>query len=821
MSTLKQLFGNIGRLFFFLFMCAIFATIAVFAVIHHYSQELPSSEKLATYQPKTMTRLYDSKGGLLSEYAEEKRVFTPIERIPDVVKQAFIAAEDQNFYHHEGIDYMGIVRAALQNLKVKVTGQGNVSGASTIPQQVVKNLLLTKEKTFERKIKEAILAVRISKALSKDRILELYLNEIFLGNHAYGVGAAAQIYFGKTIEQLDAADAALLAAMPKAPSAFNPYRNYKRAKIRRDWVLERMEEEDFINSDKLEKLLKTEIAIVPIVRQAQVTDYFSEEVRRILIKKLGEEQLYGGGLFVRTTLDPKLQKYAEKALYNGIRNYDREHGWRGPIAKIATHDLDIWRETLSEIKEPDALGKWKMAVVLGINADSAEIGLVDGTKAQLAFANMQWAKKHIKDQRWGASPRTPRDVVTVGDVIAVSKQGSVKEKNIHYALEQIPDVNGALMVMDPETGRVLAMVGGYPYGDSHFNRATQAKRQPGSAFKPFVYLTAMENGFNPSNVIIDGPIAIDTGVGGGGIWRPKNYSNDYLGALSLRKGLAKSRNNMTILLTLMLGIDKVQEVSKRLGIYDDPMPYYPMALGAQETTLAKLTAAYSSLDNSGKKVTPQFIDRVQNNLGETIFRNEESVCIGCDSDSDEQLPVVETKSEQIIDPVVAYQVTSMLEAVVQSGTAMRAKSLGKPLAGKTGTTNESFDTWFMGYSPDLVVGTYIGFDQPRTLGAKSTGSSVALPVFIEFMSKALANTPAKPFKVPSGVKYTKIDISTGGAPNELSLPQNIQYEVVNPNAKPLKYSEGYKNYVGGGKTTLDSADDAKSLEDDSFFGGIY
>jgi penicillin-binding protein 1A len=375
--------------------------------------------------------------------------------------------------------------------------------------------------------------------------------------------------------------------------------------------------------------------------------------------------------------------------------------------------------------------------------------------------------------------------------------------------------------MDPATGRVLAMVGGYPYGDSHFNRATQAKRQPGSSFKPFVYVTAMENGFNPSSVIVDGPIAIDTGVGGGGVWRPKNYSNDYLGALSLRKGLAKSRNNMTILLTLMLGIDKVQEVAKRLGIYDEPMPYYPMALGAQETTLAKLTSAYSSLDNAGKKVTPHFIDRVQNNLGETIFRNEEAVCIGCGSDSDEQLPTVETKNEQLIDPVVAYQVTSMLEGVVQSGTAVRAKSLGKPLAGKTGTTNDSFDTWFMGFSPDLVVGTYIGFDQPRTLGAKATGSSVALPVFIEFMGKALANTPAKPFKVPSGLAYSKIDISTGRAPNELSLPQNIQYEVVNPSAKPLAYSDGYKNYVGQGKTTLDSADDAKSLEDDSFFGGIY
>lgn len=804
-----------------MFMMAIFGIIAGFVLINHYSQDLPSSEKLATYQPKTMTRLYDAKGGLLSEYAEEKRVLTPIDRIPDIVKQAFISAEDQNFYEHEGIDYMGILRAALQNAKTKITGQGGVSGASTIPQQVVKNLLLTNEKTFERKIKEAILAIRISKALPKDRILELYLNEIYLGNHSYGVGAAAQIYFGKNVEDLNAGEAALLAAMPKAPSTFNPYRNYDRAKIRRDWVLTRMEDEGYLDDEQYEALIATEIPLVPVERTARVNDFFSEEVRRILLKQMGEEQLYGGGLFVRTTVDPTLQKLAEKSLYNGIRNYDREHGWRGAIGKIA--DMDIWRESLSEMKEPQALGLWKMAAVLSVGANSVEIGFVDGTKAQLPFETMKWAKKNLKDQRWGGTPRSPKEVVSVGDVIAVSE--NIKEGETDgvksYALEQIPNVNGAIMAMDPATGRVLAMVGGYPYGDSHFNRATQAKRQPGSVFKPFVYVTAMENGFNPSSVIEDGPIAIPTGAGGGGVWQPKNYSGDYLGMLTLRKGLAKSRNNMTILLALMLGIEKVQNVVKRIGIYDKPIPYYPMVLGAQETTLAKMVAAYSTLANSGKKVNPHFIDRVQNNLGETVFRNNDSVCVGCETDSYDKIPTIINSTEQVVDPIVAYQVTSMLEGVVQEGTAMRAKSIGKPLAGKTGTTNESFDTWFIGFSPDLVVGTYIGFDQPRTLGAKATGSSVALPVFIEFMTAALADTPAKPFRAPKGVSWGKIDVTTGRVPNEFSLPQNIRYEIINPNLSTIQYSDQYREYNAIGRTTIDSTEDPSDFQDDSFFGGIY
>lgn len=825
-SIARSFLNNLGRLFFFAFMMAIFAAFALFAAVTHYSKDLPSTEKLADYQPKTMTRLYDAKGNLLSEYASERRIFTPIERIPTRIKNAFIAAEDQNFYTHSGVDYISIVRASIRNLAAKATGRGSVSGASTITQQVVKNLLLTNEKTISRKIKEAILATRLTKAMSKDRILEIYLNEIFLGNQAYGVGAAANNYFGKNIEDLSVEEAALLAAMPKAPSRFNPYKNYKRAKERRDWVIERMYEESFISVDEMKKAQQNKISLVPVEREAEAKDFFSEEVRRILVKKLGAEKVYGGGLFVRTTVDPALQEFAEQAMFEGMRAYDHKHGWRGPIAQIG--DLDIWREALSEIAAPEGLGRWQLAVVLSVRADKAEIGLLDGDKSFVPFSTMKWASKVLPDQRYGASPNSAKQVVSVGDVIAVSAVLNEKADKIeHYALEQIPNVNGAFMAMDPQSGRVLAMVGGYPYGGSHFNRATQALRQPGSAFKPFVYLTALENGFSPSSVIEDGPLAINMGAGTG-IWRPKNYSNDFLGFITLRKGLEKSRNNMTILLTLMLGINKVQDVAKRLGIYADPIPYYPMALGAQETTLEKMMTAYSTLANSGKKVLPRYIDKVQNNFGETIYRNDLGECLGCDADSETTIPTIESKTEQVVDPVIAFQVTSMLEGVVQRGTAVRAKSLGKPIAGKTGTTNESFDTWFIGYSPDIVAGAYIGFDKPRTLGAKETGASVTLPIFIKFMEKALADTPAKPFKVPEGVAYTAVDTTTGKTPTEASLPQNIQYEIVNPNAKPIEYSTEYKRQFGYGETygaapfsPEDEGVKKENIDSGGFFEGVY
>lgn len=787
MRTVTKLLSRFGKFFFFSFMMGIFGLIVVVGIVIYYSAGLPSSAELENYTPKTMTRLYDNEGHLLAEYAEQKRVYVSSNSIPEVVKNAFISAEDKNFYNNNGIDIFGIARAAINNIKTKITGSGSISGASTITQQVVKNLLLTNERSLERKVKEAILAVRISGNLSKDKILEIYLNEIFLGKRSYGVGAAAQTYFGKSVQDLNIEEAALLAAMPKAPSKFSPDRNYDRAKQRRDWVLGRMADDGYITESLAEEAQKREIALVEDESSEDdiVTNYFAEDVRRKLVAEFGKERLYGGGLAVRTTLDPKLQRMAEKALYDGIIKYDREHGWRGAISEI--EDLKNWQTELENIPKVEGIGEWDLAVVLAATSKRADIGLADGSKSYIDYSGVKWARLNLRNQRFGGQPASVRNVLSKGDVIAVSKKGK------SYVLEQVPNVNGAITVMDPQTGRVLAMVGGYTFGSSHFNRATQAKRQPGSAFKPFVYLAALENGFTPATLIEDGPIEISSSASD--IWMPKNYSGDFLGDTSLRKGLEKSRNNMTILIALMLGIEKVQEVAKRMGIYKNPLPYYSMTLGSQETTLMKLSAAYATLANGGKKVEPKMIDRVQDNKGKTIYKSDKRKCTGCTGRIDiNQIPTITDPSKQVIDPVVAYQLTSMLEGVVQRGTAVRARKIGKPLAGKTGTTNDNFDTWFMGYSPDYVVGTYIGFDIPRTLGARATGSSVALPVFINFMEQALAEIPAKPFKAPEGVILSKVDVTTGYEPDDYSQPENVIFEIFNPNISDIIYSDEYLDY---------------------------
>lgn len=599
--------------------------------------------------------------------------------------------------------------------------------------------------------------------------------------------------------------------MPKAPSRFSPDRNYDRALERRNWVIGRMYEDGYITKAEAEAAINTKIELVEQEDREIVTNHFAEEVRRKLLEQFGEDKLYGGGLAVRTTLEPRLQKIAEDALFNGLISYDRDYGWRGPISKL--ENIKNWKAELSNIEEPEGLGPWKLAVVLESGAKSAEIGLVDGKKGTIFYDDMKWAKRNLKNQRYGGTPRTVSEVLKVGDIVPV-KDISKEEKDRRYSLEQIPDVNGAITVMDPNSGRVLAMVGGYTYGDSHFNRATQAKRQPGSAFKPFVYAAALENGFSPATIIEDGPIEIQQTQDK--VWMPKNYSGDFLGFVSLRTGLEKSRNNMTILLALMIGIEKVQEIAKRTGIMENPLPYYSTALGAQETTLMKLTAAYAMIANGGKEVAPKIVDRVQDNKGETIYREDQRVCVGCIGKiSKAQIPVIQDTSRQIIDPVVAYQLTTMLEGVVQRGTAVRAKVIEKPLAGKTGTTNENYDTWFVGFSPELVVGTYIGFDNPRTLGKSATGSSVALPVFIDFMKTALADVPAKPFKAPNGVIMSKIDVTTGMPPSEYSFPENVMYEVFNPNANEIVFSEEYKQYQ------YDRNEASKDIYIDDYTGGVY
>lgn len=796
-NSRQQMTLLISRVLFWFFLIICFAAVGVFAIFAFYSKDLPSTRDLQNYYPKTTTRLYDANGGLLTEFASERRVFVPISFIPDTVKQAFISAEDQNFYKHSGVDIFSILRAMGRNTVTKVTGHGGISGGSTITQQVVKNLLLTKERSLTRKVKEAILAIRVTQSMSKDKILEIYLNEIFLGNRSYGVVAASFNYFNKSIDELTLEEAAFLAAMPKAPSNFDPRKNYERAMERRNYVLERMRSDGFITQEQEETAAAKPINLGEAKESEIVSSSFAEEVRRFLVEKYGEEQAYGGGLTVRTTLDPKMQKFAEKALFEGLTAYDRNHGWRGPFQKIK--DLELWKEELVAIKDPEHIGPWKLSVVLSVSDKSAQVGMKDGNTVTIPFEGLKWARKWYSGGRFGPPVSSAREVLKPGDVVAVSVKKDEKGNN-KYALEQVPDVNGGIVVMDPSSGRVLAMVGGYPYGKSDFNRATQAKRQPGSAFKPIVYLAALENGFLPSTVVNDGPIEIPQGPGLP-MWTPKNYGGDFKGPIPLRKALALSRNNVTVLMALMMGIDKVQEMAKRLGVIDNPAPYYSMVLGAGETTLLKLTTAYAVIDNNGKQVKPILIDRIQDRAGRTIFKGDTRECIGCSgSNIASSLPKITDNSKQLVDPATTYQLITMMQGVIQFGTATRAKVLNRPLAGKTGTTNDSYDTWFLGFTPDIVVGTYIGFDQPKTLGRDATGASVPLPVFINFMQNAMKDVPAKQFAIPAGVRLQRVDMATGGAPNEFTDPANVSMEVINPRAPTsIKYSNEYKErYLGGG-----------------------
>lgn len=735
--------------------------VTLFSLVKYYGKDLPDYTQLANYDPPTVTRFYDRNGQLMAEYAKEKRLYVPITAIPKRLRYAFIAAEDQNFYSHPGIDIFSVSRAAVQNL-ANYSQHKSLVGGSTITQQVVKNFLLTKERTLSRKVKEAILSMRISRAYSKDRILELYLNEIYLGAGSYGVAAAALNYFNKSMDELTIEEAALLASMPKAPTQMNPRKYYDRAKARRDWVIERMQEEGYITAKDAKHAIATPI----ILRSRDNTEItaassFSEAARRSLADMFGDDVLYERGLTVRTTLDPKLQRIALKSLQFGLESYDRRHGYRGPVAH-----RDIkgdWQQELAAVTPPeDMLAPRVLGIVLVAGAKQVEVGLAGGKTVFIPAAEFAWARNWKKGKPF-----------TVGDIVIVEPINV--EKRL-YALRQIPKVNGAMVVLNPHTGRVLAMVGGYAYKEADFNRATQAKRQPGSAFKPFVYLTAMENGFTPTSIVVDGPIELSQGAGMPA-WRPKNYSGDYLGPITLRRGLELSRNTITVRLGLMLGIRRIVEVTKRFGINMAPSPNFSTVLGATETTLLDLANAYGIIINGGKRIYPTLIERVQDRNGKTLYKNDRRECDGCAVLSNEaQVPVLQDVREQVTDPVSAYQVTSILQGVTQRGTAAKANSLGRSIAGKTGTTNNSYDTWFMGATPDLIIGTYVGFDTPKTLGGRETGASAALPVFIEFVKEALTDIPDVPFRIPPGVKLTKIDLRTGQAPTAESDPRKVIYE---------------------------------------------
>ena len=740
-----------------LILMGLFGGGAVGYVFYKYGRDLPDYSQLEDYKPPTVTRVHAGDGRLLAEYAREKRVFVPISAIPRRVINAFISAEDKNFFNHFGVDPPSVLRAALTNLANLGTDRRPV-GASTITQQVAKNFLLSDHVSIERKIREAILAFRMEHAFSKDRILELYLNEIYLGSGSYGIAAAALNYFNKSLDALTIAEAAYLAALPKAPNNYQPRDDHDAAKARRNWVVQQMEANGHITSEQavaaMEAPLKTRDRDPKEVAEAP---YFSEEVRRQLVRMYGEEKLYGGGLSVRTTLDPKLQQYAETALRDGLIAYDRNHGWRGPHDHIGVQG--DWARKLSNVAAPEGMPRaWRRAVVLGMNAEAATIGFPDGARATLPVSGMSWARPHLEGQHVGRKPRQPNDVVAVGDVILVSKANDADS----YVLEQMPKANGGIVAMDPHTGRVLALQGGFSFARSEFNRATQARRQPGSAFKPFVYLTALEHGFTPATMILDAPFVKEQGPGLDK-WKPANYTEKFYGPTPMRVGIEQSRNLMTVRLAERVGMPKVANTAEALGLYDNLPNQLAMALGAGETTLLKLTTAYGMLVNGGNRITPSLIDRIQDRRGDTIFRHDDRPCPNCNADLwlQQEPPEIPDRRQRVATQEAAYQVVSMLRGVVKRGTGRRMRSIGKPLAGKTGTTNENFDTWFMGFTPDLVAGVYVGFDDHRTLGPRNYGSNTAGPIFKQFMSKALQGKPGIPFRTPEGIRHVRMDLETG------------------------------------------------------------
>lgn len=727
-------------------------------IISYYSKDLPDYSQLKDYKPPVVTRVYAGDGRLMAEHAKEKRVFVPVEEIPDLVKGAFIAAEDKNFYSHQGLDYFAIARAAIANLK-----GDNLQGASTITQQVAKNFLLSPERSYKRKIREAILSFRIERALSKNRLLELYLNEIYLGQGSYGVATAALNYFNKPLEEINIAEAAYMAALPKAPNNYHPVRNHAEALARRNWVIERMAEDGVISRGQGDLAKAAPLKMIRAEEASTVSaPFFAEEVRRQLIDQYGEASLYGGGLAVRTSIDPRLQEIAARVLREGIVDYDRRHGYRGPLENWT--NLEGWQEKLSRYERPASmLASWRLAVVLETGANEGTIGFADGTRGKLELQHLSWARRTKKGSiTLGPAVNTVRDVLAKGDVIMVDDI-TLQNGNKVLGLRQIPEINGALVAMDPHTGRILAMQGGWSFEESEFNRATQAWRQPGSAFKPFVYIAALDKGFTPATLVLDAPFVIDQGPGMPK-WRPQNYSNEYYGPTPIRVGIEKSRNLMTVRLADFVGMPDIIRYAQRFGVIERMPPHLANALGSGETTLLRLTTGYAQFVNGGKKITPTLIDRIQDRRGATIFSHDNRPCNGCGPlvEWDYQLtPQIPDTRPQIADPRKAYQIVSMLEGVVKRGTATRLKALNRPLAGKTGTTNESRDAWFIGFTPDLVVGIFLGFDEPRSLGRRETGSSVAVPVFQNFMKEALADTPSIPFRVPPGVRQVQINAETG------------------------------------------------------------
>ena len=781
---------NLGIMFRFIsfFMSLVFLGVVMVAamvlwVFWTYGRDLPDYQQLANYDPPVVTRIHAGDGALLAEYANEKRLFVPVRAMPPRLVEAFVSAEDKGFYQHFGVDLRALARAAVTNLLNYGTGRRPI-GASTITQQVTKNFLLTNELSIERKIKEAILSLRMERAFSKNQILELYLNEIYLGMGSYGVAAAALNYFDKPLDQLALAEIAYLAALPKAPNNYHPVRNNRAAIARRNWVLDEMRQNGYITEAEAEAA-KSE----PLLLQRQTgfdaanAPYFTEEVRRQLLDQFGQTALYDGGLSVRTTLDPHLQQLADDALERGLEALDRRQGWRGPLGRMPDDaDIDATLDTYTKKLRPEHYA----ALVTKVTRRSVEI-YVQGRHAKIPFQLAFWAYPPRDEDGVRPPPLNDlRQALAVNDIVIVQPPGFTPDlirngfvpDSEDFALGQRPAVEGAIVAMDPHTGRLLAMTGGYNYAESEFNRATQAMRQPGSAFKPFVYLAALDAGFSPTTRILDAPLVVDQGPGKPK-WKPANYTKRFYGPSIMRLGIEKSRNLMTARLAMNLGMDTVQEYARRFGLNDNLPPLLSMSLGAGETTLLRLTAAYGMLVNGGHKITPSLIDRIQDRHGKTIYRHDRRQCPKCDRVNDmRKVPLLSDDRPQITSPASAFQMVSMLEGVVKRGTGRYISDLGLAVAGKTGTTNDNTNGWFIGFTPDLVVGVFVGYDLPRPLGKSETGSTVAVPIFGDFMTRSQIDKPVIPFRRPNDILLIPVHAETG----ERVLPgdKNAIIEVFKP-----------------------------------------
>ena len=751
----------------------------VVSVLWAFSNNLPDYKYLKNYKAPVSSKIYSGSGELIQDFSSEKRIFIPYNSIPKIVINSFLSAEDKNFFDHPGIDAKGVLRAVVKNIS-NILNSKRLEGASTITQQVAKNFLLTHEVSLQRKLKEAILAFRIERSLSKERILELYLNQIYLGQGSYGIAAASLEYFDKSIDELNYQEASLLAALPKAPSRYNPYKNKEIAKFRRDLVIKNLYQNKYIDEKEYETL-KNEKILLKKRKKIFLEDsrYYVEEVRKNIIEKLGYDKVYKEGLNIKTPLNLDLQEIASSVLRNGIENYDKRKGWRGPIKNVNISNQN-WKK--SNINNLEKKIGWEVAKVIKVNYPIIDIETKNNKFGKINLENVEWFKSSKNINK-----------LKIGDLIYVKQN-----ENLLFDLKQLPIVNGAIVVMDPFTGRVLALSGGFSFKKSEFNRATQALRQPGSAFKPFIYALALENGYSPSTLILDAPLVLKQGTDLK-MWKPENYGKKFYGRSTLREGLEKSRNLMTVRISQDLGLNKIVNLSKKLGIYENPNELLSISLGSAETTLLKLTSAYCSFVNGGKLVNPKLIDRIQDSEGNTIFKTEDRYCEDCKNISflSNEVPKIRDNFKQIFSPQTAYQITSILEGATKRGTAKKLKDLNLDIAGKTGTTNKNTDTWFIGFTSNLVVGVYVGYDEPKTLGKFETGAKTAMPIFKSFITQAIKKENTRPFKVPENITLMVVDSQTGqkvSFTSKKTLIESFKKEKINENFDVnLKNSNRFNN----------------------------